>query len=250
MSFHSSPHTPQAHEPPPPFSPPASLAKTIEATNVDWNDRIGLQTHWQNIEKGWQVEVDWRESTHGVGLFALEDIVKDTVLRVGVIGVNLYQFKSIQDIETFCQKRSPSSSLLSSFQDEPEYQARILYVKDYLWGFNPHTDNQGYEQHQSDRRTNQQGGEEGEEKEDRFLGMWIPGNGLNHSVKPNTVYRQTDVGISLVALEDIAKNEELLDDYRRHGKAPKWLRDFAQSHQVTLNFAGCNDFVNIETRAD
>ena len=53
----------------------------------------------------------------------------------------------------------------------------------------------------------------------------------------------TDVGINLVALTNIEAGEELYDDYRRHGSAPKWLLEFAKEYNVTLNFAECNDFV-------
>ncbi|KAL3897095.1 MAG: hypothetical protein SGARI_007001 [Bacillariaceae sp.] len=80
--------------------------------------------------------------------------------------------------------------------------------------------------------------------------MWIPGNGLNHHTEPNTVYRMSDDGIDLMSLKDIAKDEELYDDYRRHGKAPEWLEHWAKQHKVSLNFAGCNDFVDEEDVAD
>lgn len=46
--------------------------------------------------------------------------------------------------------------------------------------------------------------------------MRIPGNGLNHNESPNTVYREhseqgTNAGVSLVALTDITKGDELYD---------------------------------------
>jgi hypothetical protein len=74
--------------------------------------------------------------------------------------------------------------------------------------------------------------------------MWIPGNGLNHNLIPNTVYRSSPQGIDLVAIRDLRKDEELVDDYRRHGSPPTWLLDFAKKYQVKLNFAGYNSFVN------
>ena len=78
--------------------------------------------------------------------------------------------------------------------------------------------------------------------------MWCPGIGLDHSPAPNTAYRVapdggTAVSINLVAIEDVRKGEELLDDYRRHGTAPEWLLVFAEKYNVKLNFAECNDFV-------
>ena len=79
--------------------------------------------------------------------------------------------------------------------------------------------------------------------DDRFFGLWIPGNGLNHNEHPNTVYRATPDGIDLVALVDIRPDDELFDDYRRHGTSSDWLKEFATIHNVTLNFADCNDFV-------
>jgi hypothetical protein len=83
--------------------------------------------------------------------------------------------------------------------------------------FNPNADERGYDD-DDDETTS-------EKETNRFFGMWVPGNGLNHNREPNTVYRPaaqggTDVGIHLVALRDIEQGEELFD-YRRHGTAPQ-----------------------------
>jgi hypothetical protein len=147
---------------------------------------------------------------------------------------NLIQFKSVCEIEEFCLQG----------KDEDEYRARLYYTKDYLWGFTREdTDLKGYDLHPP-------APDDYPAIEDRFFGMWIPGNGLNHNLNPNTVYRTrkggTDKGICLVAISDIQAGEELFDDYRRHGRATRWLLDFAKSKQVTLNFAGCNDFVTTD----
>lgn len=200
-----------------------SLTNTVEtATPVDWDDRIALQKSWSNSEKGWKVDVEWKMTPFGVGLFAAQDIVAGTILRTGVIGCNLKELSSIEHIEEFCQSGR-----------EDEYYARLRYVADYLWGFTVSgTDKEGYcDAHHQDERH-------------RFFGAWVPGNGLNHSPRPNTVYRTTPRGIDLVALTDVMSGDELYDDYRRHGQAPKWLADFARQKQLTLNFAECNDFVN------
>jgi len=194
---------------------------------ADWDDRIALQAKWTNPQKGWQAEVEWKKVPFGTGVFAAQDIDKNQILRIGKNGYNLLQFQSVQDIEEFCRQG----------QDEEEYTARLLYTKDYLWGYSPsNTDEKGYDISPPRHK-------------DRFFGMWIPGNGLNHSPEPNTVYRTrqggTQAGIVLVALRDIQAGEELYDDYRRHGQAPPWLLEFAKDKQVSLNFAECNDFVNV-----
>lgn len=187
---------------------------------MNWDDRICLQQTWSNIEKGWKVEVEWKLTPHGVGLFAAQAIRAGTILRTGVKGCNLLQFSSTDDIEAFCQNGS-----------EDEYNPRVKYVSDYLWGFTTvGTDERGYSRGEQVERN-------------RFYGCWIPGNGLNHSIEPNTVYRTSEAGINLVALTDIEKGNELYDDYRRHGHAPSWLLDWALAHDATLNFAECNDFV-------
>ncbi|CAB9518548.1 expressed unknown protein [Seminavis robusta] len=191
---------------------------------ADWDNRIALQAKWTNEEKGWQVGVEWKHTPFGVGLFATDDIAEGTILRIGQNGHNLMQFQSIQDIEEFC--RHPE-----------DYPARLRYVSDYLWGFSwQNTDAQGYDLPDDTSSV-----------EDRFMGMWVPGNGLNHNLVPNTVYRTrkggTQEGIVLVALCDVAAGDELFDDYRRHGRAPEWLKEFAREKQVSLNFAECNDFV-------
>jgi len=212
------------------------------STRIDWDDRIALQKKWSNAEKGWQVDVEWlpTAATGGVGLFARQDVPEGTVLRVGVLGVNLLQFRSIRDIRG---RFLDIASNAGEDNNSEEYRARVRYVKDYLWGFDPIADERGYPVAAEPRSSNEDDEEE-EEADRRFLGMWIPGNGLNHSSDPNTVYRSTDHGIDLVALEPIKRGEELYDDYRRHGsRAPDWLRDFARNHGVTLNFQDCNDFV-------
>jgi SET domain len=193
---------------------------------ADWENRIALQAKWTNEEKGWQVPVEWKNTPYGVGLFAAADIPAETILRVGTNGNNLLQFQSINEIETFCQ------------QGNDEYEARLHYVSDYLWGYSPaNTDEKGYDFTKPS-------------EDERFYGMWIPGNGLNHNPIPNTVYRTrkggTDTGIVLVSIRSIAAGEELFDDYRRHGLAPKWLLEFARAKNVTLNFADCNDFVGAD----
>lgn len=190
---------------------------------ADWDNRIALQAKWTNEEKGWQVPVEWKQTPYGVGLFAAADIPADTILRIGSNGNNLLQFKSVDEIETFCR------------QGNEEYEPRLRYVSDYLWGYSPaNTDYKGYDLSKPS-------------EEERFYGMWVPGNGLNHNPTPNTVYRTrkggTNTGIALVSICDISAGEELFDDYRRHGLAPKWLLDFAKTKNVTLNFADTNDFV-------
>lgn len=202
-----------------------SLVNTVNATtpSVDWDDRIALQQCWSNLEKGWKVDVEWRDGEFGVGLFSAQDISSGTLLREGKVGVNLIEFITMDEIEDFCL----------SAGDE-EYDSRLRYVSDYLWGFTTRgTDKRGYCASSS------------RNDHDRFYGMWIPGNGLNHSLEPNTVYRTSERGIDLVALEDISSGKELFDDYRRHGKPPDWLLDFATSKNVALNFAGCNSFLHL-----
>jgi hypothetical protein len=204
------------------------LVNTLQSP-FDWNDRIGLQSKFSLQEKGWHVQVEWRQTPYGAGLFALENIQKETRLRRGILNVNLKEFTSIYDIDDFCHSGNATTP--------QDIEARRQYVKDYLWGFSKFADQDGYpldakaDLLEDDRRR-------------RFYGMWIPGNGLNHHTQPNTVYRMTNHGIDLVALRDIAKDEELYDDYRRHGQAPPWLKEFAKRYHVTLNFADCNDFVD------
>jgi hypothetical protein len=209
----------------------SKLVNTLEST-LDWSDRIGLQDRYTLKEKGWRVNVDWRTTPYGAGLFSKQDIPKGTILRTGILGVNLKEFKSIAEIDDFCQQQAE--------EDFGSIATRRDYVKDYLWGFSKFADEGGYPlDSQADVLS-----EDGTTTESRrFYGMWIPGNGLNHSPEPNTVYRLSSEVIDLVALMDICTSDELFDDYRRHGSAPEWLKDFAQLHNVTLNFADCNDFV-------
>jgi hypothetical protein len=266
---------------------------------VDWDDRIGLQSLFagQKHLVGWEVEVEWRETKHGIGLFATEPIAPNTILRRGIINRNLYRFCSVRDVESFCQGERYHSKHLCDKVDvqftsqqmlryEPEsgqeaidtsksvplslnvsvgadFRKRIRYVKDYLWGLYLATDDKGYPT----------GSVNEDDNCERFFGMWIPGNGLNHDPHPNTVYRwyetafdansdtfsasenstaagdsslNTVSGVNLLSLTEIAAGQELFDDYRRHGPAPLWLLEFAKKYKVTLNFANCNDFVSLD----
>lgn len=199
--------------------PSEELINTLDRT-VDWDDRIGLQDAFSLKEKGWQISVEWRATPFGAGLFASQDVPKGAILRKGILGVNLIEFTCVQDIDSFCQKKG-----------DAEILPRRAYVKDYLWGFNKNSDARGYLR--------------SDVSPDWFFGMWIPGNGLNHNAPPNTVYVPTLSGIDLVAIDEIKQGDELFDDYRRHGTAPAWLKEFSRQHKVTLNFADCNDFVEL-----
>lgn len=214
-------------------SPSSEFLVNATEETLDWNDRIGLQQRWDNNQKGWQVAVEWRPTPYGAGLFALQDIAAKTVLRRGVLGKNLLQFKSIEEIQDFCQNAKVNTDTETD-TDTDERSARLHYVKDYLWGFYRQADERGYPSKCSNSNDN----------DNRFFGMWIPGNGLNHNMQPNTVYRETTHGIDLVALVNVQAGQELYDDYRRHGTAPPWLQAFAKQYAVTLNFADCNDFVD------
>lgn len=216
------------------------IVRTIdtEDSTFNWDDRIDIQSRWKNDEKGWKVGVEWKQTPYGAGLFAIQDIGAGTKLRKGRLGLNLVKFGSVAEIDSFCRGRGDSSS--------SETEAKLMYVKDYLWGFNPNADERGYDIVDSGTKRLSLGHEEA-----RFFGMWVPGNGLNHNPNPNTVYRAAapggiDVGIDLYALIDIRKGDELTDDYRRHGTAPSWLLNFAREGDFTLNFAECNDFVSTD----
>ena len=197
--------------------------------SIDWDDRLALQARWSLAEKRWNVPVEWKDTgSHGIGLFLAPTspmVAKGTILRVGILGENVVSLQNMEEVHAFCSQQKENF-------DPEDYQKRVRYVKDYLWGF-PLTgvDEGGYVVDENN-------------PPERFYGMWVPGNGLNHSTRPNTVYRSSDKGIDLVALCDLEPGQELVDDYRRHGRAPEWLAEFAAKHEVTLNFAGCNDFVN------
>jgi hypothetical protein len=214
------------------------IVKTIDTKShkMDWDDRIGIQSAWTNVEKGWKVQVDWQKTPFGAGLFAAQDIAAGTRIREGKNGINMLQFQSIKDIESFCKDDGDSES--------PGNESKLNYVKDYIWGFNPNADDRGYNIF-VDNATKKLSAEH---EVERVFAMWIPGNGLNHNSIPNTVYRPakiggTEMGIDLIALCDIQQGEELVDDYRRHGSAPLWLLEFSSKYNVALNFAECNDFV-------
>jgi len=222
-----------------------NLVNTLE-TSLNWNDRIGLQNRYSLKEKGWKVEVGWRPTPYGAGVFSEEDILAGKILRKGILNVNLTKFESTADINEFCQQRPPGHN--QDRVEQQETKARLNYVKDYLWGFDKDADEREYDRENIDGScspspSDNNDSDNNNDNKHRFFGMWVPGNGLNHNENPNTIYKQTKDGIDLVALVDINTNEELFDDYRRHGSSPSWLKEFAYQNNITLNFGDCNDFV-------
>ena len=61
-----------------------------------WSDTVALQKQTDNKVKGWNYEVEWKQSTQcdSIGVFAAEDISKGSVLRRGVKGENFMTFTS------------------------------------------------------------------------------------------------------------------------------------------------------------
>lgn len=253
------------------------MKKIVDGTandeTIDWDDRQGLQNKWTLAEKGWEVQVEWKATTtkeHGIGVFAQERIEPGAILRRGRLGYNLVQFHTVDDIEAFVASGSggPGAAAATATGDQTDVAAmdadvtastttaaaatsssttsreaaKWRYVSDYLWGFH--------------YRTNEGGWPYDEHSSLMFVGMWMPGNGLNHSLYPNTIYRvpppqgvigadvrDKDDAIQLVATREIFEGEQLYDDYRRHGKSPLWLQPLIRRRNLQLNFKDCNDFV-------
>ena len=155
------------------------IANTVSSSSsnrkkIDWNDRIGLQNLWTNDVKGWKVNVEWKQTPYGAGLFAKEDISDGTTLRVGLNGRNLLQFRNLDDIKAFLkqgQQHEGKQAGRKSMGDDDEYKSRLLYVKDYLWGFNPNADERGYDF----------SGENYSETQNHFFGMWYVRCNVLHS---------------------------------------------------------------------
>lgn len=178
------------------------------------------------------------------------------------------RFQSAAEAEAFCK-----SGMEASGADAAD-RSRVGYVSDYLYGFDPNADENGYARLGADGLPIN--------PDERWFGVWIPGtehsdtslhsrtlaaqlplfphvrvqcniagsvifthrdksklhiffvagNGLNHDRQPNTVYRPAaggiDEGIDLVALTQIRDGDQLFDDYKRHGAAPLWAKDFAR----------------------
>jgi hypothetical protein len=205
---------------------------------LDWNDRIGIQNSYTLKQKGWKRNVEWKETPYGAGLFANKYIPKGAILRVGILDVNLKQFTSVEDIDAFCHQKTSDEEVNDNDDD---VHARRNYVKDYLYGFYYDTDENGY--YLDFGKPESSVDDDESEQNRRLIGMWGPGNGLNHNEHPNAMYVATDVGINLIAMKDIETGTEIVDDYRRFGRSPKWLKPFAEEHNVTLVFEGSNDFV-------
>lgn len=164
--------------------------------------------------------MEWKRTPFGAGVFANEDIAKGTTLRFGKIGRNLLRFDLAEDVVDFCCAGGAMP-----------LAPRVAYVSDYFYGFDPNAEVL-----------------DAANPLPWFYGVWIPGNGLNHSPTPNVLYKCArggiGVGIDLTALTDISSGDELLDDYRRFGPPPPWAQAAAKQLKMPgMNFAGSNDFV-------
>lgn len=222
--------------------PGPSSINTVPTLNSiqNWGDRFQMQRSWNLSEKGWQVEVEWKNTEFGLGVFAKQDIAKGTVLRYGRWDKNLIQFKSGGDLTAFCKMQGPFSKEGAT---EAEARGRVGYVSDYLYGFDPNDEVGGADSRPSDETGHH------DDTSSMYYGMWVPGNGLNHSEQPNILYicaeGGAEVGIDLTAYTDIKAGEQLMDDYRRFKKPAAWAISWAKELGAeSMNFEGHNDFVD------
>lgn len=207
----------------------------------DWDDRLAVQAHWTLTEKGWCVPVEWKMSTFGIGTFVSESsstvIPKGTLLRVGVVGRNLIQFHSAADIEAFCSSRG-GNCLVDEDGDSDEntnedYQKRLRYVCDYVYSVGTNFDDH-------------------DPTNDRFIGMWFPGHGINHSRTESCVtFERTKDGSSILmkASRDLYAGQEIYWDYSNHGPCPAWLKEYTANKGLsTCNFIDTSDFICINEK--
>jgi len=196
---------------------PVTVLDDIASLKLNLDDRLRLQSFWTDMEKGWLVPVE-RRHTHnaGLGLFAKENILKGQILRRSILGKNLVQFRSKEDICTF----------LNTFPSEIQ-ESVCQYIADYTFGLKC--------------------GEGGE----FFYGLFFPGNGPNHSAQRNSglqFHYSSDgqiAGIDFAALDDIDAGGEIWDDYSLFGEAPSWLMTWHAEHcqKFDLTFPGTNHYV-------
>ncbi|KAL3905760.1 MAG: hypothetical protein SGARI_004309 [Bacillariaceae sp.] len=152
----------------------------------------------------------------------------------------MIQFASRQDIDDFLTGGSQETKLT---KDDPEYQARVRYLSDYLFGNHQYKDMDG----------NPIPGA----TDEWIYCILVPGFGTNHREDPNVkifnlkvllleddkTHSKEDEGVVMVATRDIPKGEEICNSYSHCGPAPQFVQDFAKEHSVPMVFPGCNDFV-------
>jgi len=175
-----------------------------------WNNSIEMQESMSLSEKGWQVEVAWRDAYTddgtciGIGVFANENISTGTVLRRGLLGRNLLVFDSKTIIPITKDKSSAE------------------YLKNYAHVCPCNVDDQ-----------------------DQSMVVWLPGSGLNHSVDPNTRKICNEEGVYYLATRNIAEGDAITCDYGMYGVAPSWFTDMLEERLGSKDcmFQGFNDFV-------
>uniref|UniRef100_A0A7S3L5E7 SET domain-containing protein n=1 Tax=Amphora coffeiformis TaxID=265554 RepID=A0A7S3L5E7_9STRA len=213
---------------------PLNVVENLDSIE-DWDDRRALQNRWTLAEKGWLIAVEWKETaSYGLGAFAAQDIVAGTPLRHGRVGRNLVPIRNAADLRNF----------LGDAENKDVYQARVRYLSDYLFGSQLY-DGQG-------RRIP---GTEG--NDDRLHCVLIPGFGTNHSATPNiglvpAAEGGLETGVTMIAYRDIAKGEELCNDYGLCGDAPAFVLEFAEAQAIPMSFVfrGCNDYVGVAATED
>ena len=60
------------------------MIKAIQESGIPetWKDRFVMQNTFTWEEKGWKTAVEWKQTEYGIGVFAIEEIKKDRLVRV------------------------------------------------------------------------------------------------------------------------------------------------------------------------
>jgi len=75
------------------------------------------------------------------------------------------------------------------------------------------------------------------DEHDETVYLWIPPNGINHSLSPNVQSSMVCYGIETVALRDIEEGEELTANYLRYrNNPPTWYREVMQDRPTLYDF--------------
>jgi len=171
------------------------------------SDRSTLQRNFSSSSKGWLVPVHWAECTrgHGLSVFASEDIEEGTVMRRGVLGVNVITFAGKEDI--------------ARLENNPHVAA---YAADYVGG---------YQLEDGTVRC-------------YFLvpGCAINHCAVEDNI---LAYWPDDDTFHCVAKRNIAAGDQIFLDYNSFGLAPEWLVEWRDKtrKELALTFKGQNDYV-------
>lgn len=185
-----------------------------------WADILNMQASLPNSEKGWQIEVFFKKSEYGIGVFSTNAHKKGTRVRSGQVNKYTLELKPPHVPEmterTVIHLMNYACNIKKN-NDKYDKDLAIIYIPGNC--MNHSADNSNIEMRMVEKEVG-----------DVALGE-----------DDEAPYKGYDLFLS----RDIESGEELTKHYNDFGPAPEWLVKMCEDNgkEVNLVFPGSNDYV-------